>query len=100
MPLTPLWTASQLLGKLLDDFLAGKLKVETFCRDVELAYNDAIDDSALTSAEQPIFEELFDQVVWFSPYPRETWEYPGYKTETEIKDAARRTAEKLSRIES
>lgn len=98
MPLEPLWSGSELLRKLLDDFLAGKLKVDLFCRDVEVAYNDAIDDSALTSAEQPIFEELFDQVVWFSPYPRETLEYPGYKTETEIRSAAETTAERLSRI--
>jgi hypothetical protein len=98
MPLEPLWTGSELLRKLLDDFLTGKLKAETFCRDVINAYNEAIDDSALTPAEQRIFENLFDQVAWFSPFPPETWEYPGYKDENEIRVAAERTAEQLTRI--
>jgi hypothetical protein len=88
MPLEPLWTGSQLLRKLLDDFLKGKLKAETFCRDVEVAYNAAIDDSALMAAEQPVFEKLFAEVVWFSPFPPETWEYPNYRTEEQILQAA------------
>jgi hypothetical protein len=95
MALEPLWTGSELLRKLLDDFLTGKLKAETFCRDVVNAYNDAIDDSALTSAEQPIFEELFDEAAWYSPFPREEWEYPHYRTEEEIKTAALKAAAKL-----
>jgi hypothetical protein len=93
-----LWTGSQLLRKLLDDFLGGRLKAETFCRDVEVAYNEAIDEAALEPAEQPIFEELFNEVVWFSPIPAERWEYPGYKSEDEIRTAALKTADKLSGI--
>jgi hypothetical protein len=65
MALEPLWTGSELLRKLLDDFLSGKLKTETFCRDVE--DNDATDHAALTPAEQPIFEKLFD--TWFGIRP-------------------------------
>jgi hypothetical protein len=98
MPLEPLWTGSELLRRLLYDFLSEKLKAETFCRDVVNAYNEAIDDSALSPAEQPIFEELFHEVARFSPFQRETWEYPGYKDEDEIRVAAERTADRLKRI--
>ena len=96
MPLEPLWTGSQSLRKLLDDFLAGKLRTETFCRDVEIAYNDAIDDSALTPAEQPIFEKLFDEVVWFSPFPDERAAIPNYRSEEQIWQAAVEASAKLS----
>lgn len=96
MPLEPLWTGSQLLHKLLDDFLHGKLKTETFCRDVEVAYNDAIDDVALKPVEQPIFEELFDVVVWFNPVEKERRDYPGFKSEDDVRAAALKTAEKLN----
>ena len=96
MPLEPLWTGSQLLRKLLADFLGGKLTAETFCRDIEAAYNDAIDRSALTQKEQSIFEELFNDVVLFDGDPPQTWEYPGHKTEAQIRAAAFRTVQKLS----
>jgi hypothetical protein len=82
----------------VDDYLNGKLKVATFCRDVEAAYNEAIDESALTPVEQPIFEMLFDEVVWFSPFPREDWEYPHYRDEAQIRSAAVRASEQLSSI--
>jgi hypothetical protein len=88
MPLEPLWAGSQLLRKLLDDFLSGKLKTETFCREVEVAYNDAIDKSALTAVEQPIFERLFRVVVWFSPFPEERAQIPNYRNEEQIHQAA------------
>ena len=96
MPLEPLWTGSQQLRKLLDDYLGGKLKTETFCRDVEVAYNDAIDTSALTVAEQPIFERLFDVVVWFSPFPEERAKIPNYRNEEQIQQAALATAKELT----
>lgn len=89
MPLEPLWTGSRLLRKLLDDFLNGKIKAETFCRDVEVTYNQAVDESALTASEQPIFEKLFDAVVWFSPSPEERAQIPNYRNEEQIQEAAR-----------
>lgn len=95
MPLEPLWTGSELLRKLLADFLNGKLKVETFCRDVRNAYNDAIDEEALTPSEERVFRGLFDEVVWYSPFPDERREIPNYKSEEQIRAAAMRTADEL-----
>ena len=95
MPLEPLWTGSELLRKLLDDFLRGKLETGTFCSDVIVAYNDAIDGSALTPAEQSIFGWLFDEVKWYSPLPEERREIPNYKSEEQILAAAVRTANEL-----
>jgi hypothetical protein len=88
MPIEPLWTGSQLLRKLLDDFLGGKLATETFCRDVEVAYNEAIDVRTLTEVEQPIFKKLFDVVVWYSPFPDEQEQIPGYRNEEQVQHAA------------
>ncbi len=98
MSLEPLWTGSQLLRKLLGDYLSGNLKTETFCRDVEVAYNDAIDASALSSAEQPIFEKLFDEVVWFSPFADERAQIPSYRNEDQIRQAAISAEAELSEI--
>jgi hypothetical protein len=96
MALKPLWTGSELLRKLLDDFLTGKLKTETFCCDVEVAYNDAVDEAALTPSEQPIFEKLFDVVVWYSPFPEERAELPLHlKNEEQIREAALATQAEL-----
>jgi hypothetical protein len=92
----PIWTGSQLLRKLLDDFLSGRLTPETFCRDVEVAYNDAIDEAALTADEQPIFKKLFDVVVWFSPFPEERAELPHHlKDEEQVREAALATEAEL-----
>lgn len=98
MPLEPLWTGSQLLRKLLDEYLTGKLKAETFCRDVRDAYNEAIDDGALAPSEQPVFEKLFDEVVWFSPFPEERREIPNYKSQEQIKAAAVAAARELGEL--
>jgi hypothetical protein len=95
MPLEPLWTGSELLHKLLNDFLSGKLKTPQFCADIEKAYNDAIDERALNPTERKVFEALFDEVVWFDPRRKETWEYSGYRTEEQIKAAALEAAAKL-----
>jgi hypothetical protein len=97
MSLEPLWSGSELLRKLLDDFLEGKLKIDTFCRDVEAAYNDAIDEGALTPSEQPIFEKLFDEVAWFSPFPEERAEVPHLRNDEQILRAARAAKAELSR---
>jgi hypothetical protein len=99
MALEPLWTGSELLRKLLDDFLTGKLKVETFCRDVRNAYNDAIDEEALTPSEERVFRGLFDEVVWYSPFPEERREIPNYKLEEEIWAAAVLAVGELRSIE-
>ena len=98
MAMDPLWSGSQLLRGLLDDSVAGTLKVETFCRDVRVAYNDAIDEAALTNSEQPIFERLFDEVVWYSPFPDERRVIPNYKSEEQIKAAAVTAARELREL--
>jgi len=99
MSLEPLWTGSQLLRKLLDEFLGGKLTSETFCRDVEVAYNNAIDEAALMPMEQPIFEKLFDVVVWYSPFPDDRAELPNHlKSYEQVRDAALTTDAELRQI--
>jgi len=98
MALEPIWTGSQLLRKLLADFLDRRLSAGDFSRDIEVAYNEAVDGAALTSAEHPIFERLFDEVVWFDPRPTEAWEYPHYRTEAQIRIAGAKAAEELSRL--
>lgn len=92
----PLWTPSELLHKLLSDYLSEKINTETFCKDIIAAYNDAVDERALTDREQRIFEQLFDQAAWHCPFPKEQWEYPSYRTDTHVKEAAERARALLS----
>jgi len=99
MALETLWTGSQLLRKLLSDFRNGRLETEVFCRDVELAYNDAVDEAAMTPSEQPIFERLFDVVVWYSPFPEEHAELPLHlKGEEQVREAALAAEAELGQI--
>ena len=92
----PLFKGSELLRKLLNDYLAGKIETTRFCADIEAAYNDAIDRSALTPVEQEAFESLFDEVVWFSPEPKDVWEYPSHGTAEQIRAEALKAVAQLN----
>jgi hypothetical protein len=89
MTLQPLWKGSELLHKLLADYLGGRIDTPLFCSNFEQAFNFDVDRSALTPVESDAFQRLFDQVVYFSPFPEERAEVPNYRSEEQIHDAAR-----------
>lgn len=70
------------------DLHEGRLDVEEFCRCFENIWNFEVDRLNLADDLRLNLENLFDEVVWFSPFPREEWGYPGYRDETDIRNAA------------
>ena len=42
----------------------------------------------MTSLEKIIFREMFEAVVWYSPFPEEVKSIPNYKGDSDIMQAA------------
>jgi hypothetical protein len=89
MPLEPLWKGSELLHKLLSDYLRGSIDTALFCDNFETAFNFDVDRHELTPREEAIFGQLFNQVVYYSPFPEERAQIPNYRSEGQILQAAR-----------
>jgi hypothetical protein len=96
MTLQPLWKGSELLHKLLADYLGGRIDTPLFCSNFEQAFNFDVDRGSLTRCESDSFQRLFDEVVYFSPFPKERAEVPYYRSEEQIRWAARAAAAELA----
>jgi hypothetical protein len=66
----------------------GRIEVDAFCRNFEELWNFHVDQSSLPDDLCACLGALFDDVVWFSPYPSEVWDYPEYRDEVQIRRAA------------
>jgi hypothetical protein len=88
MPLEPLCKGSELLHKILFDYLAEKIDAPLFCRNFEHAWNFDVELGTLTPAEYKTFSRLFDEVALFSPFPEERAEVPHLRDEQQILQAA------------
>ena len=82
------WTGSQLLRRLIQDFLSEKLPTDVFCSDFITAYNAAVDERVLTAGEQPPLERLLSEVSFYSPFPEERARIPNYRSEMQVREAA------------
>jgi hypothetical protein len=80
---------------LVADVLAGKLRIAEFCSQFEHVYNMELDKRTLLSDEAEAFAELFEQVIWYSPYPDERERIKQYHGDKEIREAVGRAADKL-----
>jgi len=89
MPLEPLWKGSELLHKLLADYLGSRIDTSLFCDNFETAFNFDVNRDELTPKEEAVFGRLFDQVVYYSPFAEERAKVPNYKSEEQILQAAR-----------
>ena len=83
------------LHRLLRELQAGSLGIEAFCAQFERTYNLELDKSTLSPDEAAAFSQLFEQVVWYSPFPGDRAEYPGYRSEADITRAADEAARRL-----
>lgn len=79
------------LLNLCDDVLQDRLSVQSFCATFERAWTFKVSGEQPHSREYEALSALFDEVVLFSPDPRETWEYPKYRTADDIKRAVKET---------
>ena len=86
--------ANQLRATVIE-FLAGLLTTQEFCARYEAEYN-APDEVEWTSIDEGlVFQELFDAVVWFSPFPEDRARYKGYIDEPRVEAAAQLAAKRL-----
>lgn len=72
---------------LLGNFQEHKITVQTFCSAYEDIWNFEITPKNVPEAIYPILSRLFDEVVYYSPFPKNQWDYPCYRTEEEIRHA-------------
>ena len=77
-------TARRRLRDLLTSVRTGQMSVEAFCSQFETTYNLELDKSELTEAEATAFSNVFEQVIWYSPFAEERARIPNYKSEREI----------------
>jgi hypothetical protein len=92
--------ANQLSGRdhlhfLIGLFLARQIDISVFCKQFETSYNFHTDKAALTAAEARALEDLFDAVIWYSPFPEERKVVPSYLSEAEIPEAIQLAASRL-----
>jgi hypothetical protein len=83
------------LRRLIAEFRAGTLDVESFCPRFEHTYNMELDKRTLSSAEAEAFAALFEQVIWYSPLPDERQQIPNYRSEEEIARAVELAVQRL-----
>lgn len=98
MTLEPLWTGSELLHKLLTDYLANSIDTSLFCGNFETAFNFEVDRSELTPLEEEVFRVLFRKVAYYSPLPQERAQIPSYLSEEQIRQAAWDAQSQLRKI--
>jgi hypothetical protein len=76
------------LRELVQSFLDGAIDAATFCRRFEHAFNFDVDRASLSDDEEAAFALLFQEAAYYSPFPRDQWEYPAYRDAAEIRAAA------------
>ena len=92
--------AEQLPGRdhlylLVRKFLADEIGVSIFCRQFENSYNFHTEKTAMTALEASVFQDVFNKVVWYSPFPDERKIVSSYQGETEIRNAVQKAAARL-----
>lgn len=78
----------QILTELIASFREEELSVQEFCSRYENAFNFQISKDQLEQKERSAFQQLFDEVVLYSPFPEDRKEYRGYRDEQAIRQAA------------
>lgn len=91
-------TARLRLHQLLAEFRAGAIDTGTFCAQFEHTYNMELDKGTLSNSEAQAFGELFERVIWYSPFPEERSQIPNYLGEAEIRQAVEQ-ADRTLRVE-
>lgn len=76
------------LRQLISDFLSGEIETQAFCDRFERTFNFDTDKAALSEREHGALERLFDEVVYYSPFPEDRAVIPHYRDEAQIRAAA------------
>lgn len=81
---------------LFEGLRTGEIAVKDFCVAYERLWTYEATTENVPSSIYPFLSALFDEVVLFSPFPKEQWEYPRYRTGDEIHSAATKAHEAIS----
>lgn len=79
--------ARERLLKLLRLELGKDIGYDEFRCEFEDAFNFGLDKALVSAQEFQIFQQLFDKVVWYSPFPHERAAIPNYIGEIEMEVA-------------
>lgn len=88
--------SAQSLRKLIESVFVQEISVGTFCEHFERVYNFELEVAGLTATERSVFEELFNKVVYYSPFPEERQKIPNYLSEKDILDGVRKARDELN----
>ena len=82
-------------SELLRAVICQELSLQDFCRAYERLWNLEASTENLPSPTYALLSDLFDEVALYSPFPREQWGYPGYRTGEEILSYATKVLDEL-----
>jgi hypothetical protein len=80
----------------IQELISGRIDILSFCQAFETIYNLETEKSELTPAERMAFEEIFKQVIWYSPYADEREKIPNYVGEESVLTVVKNAAAKLN----
>ena len=75
---------------LVRQLLKGEIEVVEFCDAFENWWNFLVEKSDVNAALHDAYDQLFNIVVWYSPFPEEKEQIINYKSEEEVMEAARK----------
>lgn len=84
------------LVQLMFQVLWGGLSVEQFCGKYEHLHIHYLNNDTLADTEAQILREVFDVVIYYSPFEAERDRIPNYLGDAEVIDAVRRAIRKLN----
>ena len=79
------------IKSLIERFQQHAISTQEFCASFERIWNFEFEKKSLSKEVFESLDFMFNEVVLFSPFPREQWGYPKYRDETEIRTAAARS---------
>lgn len=82
---------------LIERFQQHAISAQEFCTSFERIWNFEFEKKSISNEVFEALDFLFDEVALFCPLPREQWEYPKYRDETEIHSAAAKTLLSMTR---
>ncbi len=85
------------IENLIERFQQHAISTQEFCASFEQIWNFEFDKKSISNAVFGSLDFLFDEVALFCPLPREQWEYPKYRDETEIRAAAAKALLSMTR---
>lgn len=89
-------SARELIFRLLSLRIGDEISHEEFRSRFEQLFNLELEKDEVSSAEHDALAELFDCVVWYSPFVEERQSIPNYVGEDQVDAAVTRARAKLS----